>query len=111
MFRIIKFKYHAKRPIDSDANMTNFIGRIEYYNMGDDFQSYIEHMQHLLKLNKIEDSVSKISFMIGVGGAELYKVAKTLVAPRKPEEFTFDDLVKLLIAHFLPKKNITAERF
>lgn len=88
----------------------NFIGQIEHFNL-DDFECYIDRMAHLLKLNEIVDNASKISFLVSTGGADLYKVAKTLVAPKKPEEFKYDDLVKKLKTHFQRKTNVTAERF
>ncbi|XP_055910453.1 uncharacterized protein K02A2.6-like [Eupeodes corollae] len=91
--------------------MSGFIGRIEYFNTGDNFNSYIERLNHLLKLNKITTDDDKVSFLIGVGGGDLYNISKTLVAPKKPDDLKYDELVQKLVAHFEPKKNITAERY
>lgn len=88
-----------------------FIGQIEYFNLDDDFECYVDRMDHLLKLNKITENSNKVSFLISTGGADLYKILKTLVAPKKPENFQYDELVVKLRLHFQRKTNVTAERF
>ncbi|KAI8117697.1 hypothetical protein CVS40_10440 [Lucilia cuprina] len=84
------------------------VGTIEIYNAGEDFVLYINRLNHLLPLNKIKNDVDKISFLISLGGAELYKTMCSLLAPKTEADYKYD-IVKLLKTHFKPQKNIIIE--
>lgn len=43
---------------------STFFGNIENFVLGEDFDVYMERMDHLLLLNKITDEKLKISFFI-----------------------------------------------
>lgn len=88
----------------------SFVGQIEYFTIGDDAKNYLERMDHLLKFNKISDD-EKVSFVIGLCGAELYKIIKSICAPKKPDEMKYTELQKALKGYFDPKVNETGERY
>lgn len=90
-----------------------FVGSIEFFTIGEDFSLYIRRLNHLLSLNKIYDNTSKISFLVSLGGPDLFKVLSSLIAPKLETDPTinYDELVKSLTKHFAPKKNVIAECF
>lgn len=88
----------------------NFIGNIEHFTPGDDFSNYIERVDELLKLNNVKEE-NKVSLLVGICGADLYKIMKSVVAPKSTAEINYDELKKLLKAYFDPKRNTIGERF
>ncbi|XP_067629387.1 uncharacterized protein K02A2.6 isoform X1 [Eurosta solidaginis] len=88
-----------------------FIGSIEVFNIGDDFELYKNRLEHLLSLNKIVKDGDKISFLISLGGADLYKTLISLLAPKTEKDHDYDYIVEKLTSHFKPKKNIIVECF
>lgn len=93
-----------------NENHSNIGGQINEFVIGDDFGLYAERLEHVLNFNEIEDDKKKISFLIGVGGMDLLKILKSLIAPKKTSEISFDEAIKSLKMHFVPKKNVRAER-
>lgn len=89
----------------------HYIGATECFTIGDDFVLYAERLEHFFLLNKIEEAKKKVACLCSFGGSELYKIISKLVAPKKPKEHTYDELVKKLTDHFNPAKNIIAESF
>lgn len=87
------------------------VGTLEVYNAGEDFGLYINRLNHLLSLNKIKNDTDKISFLISLGGAELYKTMCSILAPKTEADFKYDDVVYLLKTHYKPQKNIIVECF
>lgn len=85
-------------------------GHIEPFVVGDDFELYSERLEHVLNFNRVVEDREKISFLIGIGGLELLKILKSLVAPKKTTEITYKFAIEKLSAHFKPKKNVRAER-
>ena len=72
------------------------MGTLEVYNAGDDFALYINRLNHLLSLNKIKNDTDKISFLISLGGTELYKTMCSILPPKTEADFKYDDAVYLL---------------
>ncbi|CAG9836711.1 unnamed protein product [Diabrotica balteata] len=67
------------------------IGNIEAFTgVPEEFESYIERLEHLFTVNK---------------------VLKNLVAPKKPTDFTFQEVKGKLIKHFSPPVSEIYERF
>lgn len=85
-------------------------GQMEPFVIGDDFELYSERLEHVLNYNRVATDKEKTSFLIGVGGLDLLKVLKSLVAPKKTSEISFREAIDSLSAHFKPKKNVRAER-
>ncbi|XP_067638125.1 uncharacterized protein [Eurosta solidaginis] len=90
-----------------------FVGSIEFYVLGEDFSLYARRLKHLLSLNNVFENSAKISFLVSLGGPDLYKVLVNLIAPKTETDATikFDDLIENLSKHFMPKKNVIAECF
>lgn len=99
-----------KREAMTPPAVANFIGNIEHFTTGDDFQDYIERWDHVSVINKTPEN-EKVSLLIGLGGADLFRIIKLVAAPKKPSEFTYNELKKALKNYFEPKRNIIGERF
>ena len=49
--------------------------------------------------------------IISVVGSETYELVRGLIAPRKPKELVYDNIVKEPDTHFTPSVNVIVERF
>ena len=91
--------------------MASFVGRLEPYVIGENFDCYVERMRYMLTLNKLIKEEEKMPFLISVGGSELHRTLKTLIHPLTLAETTFEKAIAALSGYFNKKKNVTAERF
>lgn len=89
---------------------TSFIGQIEFFSAGDNFNEYIERMEKILEINKVKDD-QYVSYLIGLGGGDLYKIIKSVAAPQLPTQLTYANLKTTLKGYFEPKRNVIGERF
>jgi len=90
---------------------TAILGKISEFNEEvETFDNYCERLEHFVTINKI-DSDKKVSSFISIIGPALFTTLKDLLHPKKISEVSYDDMVKILKAHFVPKCNITYERF
>lgn len=86
------------------------VGSIESFNLKGDFEEWAERLEHLFKVNKVEEEV-KLSMLITLDGSALFIVMKSLVSPNKVEQSTFAQMSELLKKHFNPEKSEIAETF
>ena len=82
----------------------------------DDWQSYKERLEQLFIVNghggtEAEDVAARRATLLTVYGKKTYDLLKTLAAPNKPAEKSFDQLCQLLESHFSPKPSIIMRRF
>nr|XP_037272778.1 uncharacterized protein LOC119164663 [Rhipicephalus microplus] len=75
------------------------------------FALYVERFGHYCKVAGVQDEELKKSAFISAIGKKAYKTLKDLLLPAKPEEKTFEDLVKVLSGHYEPSSQVIAERF
>lgn len=97
---------------ESNTTIVNsaMFGHIEPYVLGDDFEQYMERFDHMCIINSALQ-INKVSSLISYAGADLYKILKSLIAPKAINSFTYETLIEKLTGYFKPKKNIRAERF
>lgn len=74
------------------------------------FESYKERMQHVFRVNVVEENM-KVSMFITLAGPEVYRTLKNLVAPAQPDTLTYDEIIEALSRHYSPAKLEIAERF
>lgn len=91
------------------ATERNFIGNIECFVPGEDFSEYVERLNNLFVLNKVEDD-KKVPFLISVMGSVTYRILKNLTAPTLPKDKKFEETIKILQEYFKPTPNKRAER-
>ena len=71
---------------------------------------YIERLEHFFLANEVGDDKKK-SVLLSVCGAKSYKLMSNLLAPSKPGEKTFEELVTLLKNHYNPIPSEIAQSF
>lgn len=61
--------------------------------------------------NDIESADKKKAILLSVVGAETYQLIRSLVAPAKPKEKSFGNLVKLVQEHHQPIPSAIVQRY
>ena len=74
----------------------------EFNSQREDWMAYSERLEEYFMANDIESADKKKAILLSVVGAETYQLIRSLVAPAKPKEKTFDELVKLVQDHHQP---------
>ena len=97
---------------NSQYAMAVTFGRIEEFDGAkEDWSQYEERLGHFFAANGVESAEKKRSIFLSVVGAATYKLLRSLVAPAKPGDKTYEELVKLLSAHFNPPPSEIVQRF
>ena len=89
------------------------LGRIEEFS-GDNnnsWEEYAERLECFFDANDIDGEEKKRSILLSVCGATTYSTLRALVAPDKPKDVSYVDLVKTLSEHFNPKPSEIVQRF
>ena len=77
----------------------------------DDWCEYIERLEHYFMANDIGSEDKRRAILLNAVGASTYRLIRTLVAPSKVSEVSFEDIVKRAKAHFNPKPSPIVKRF
>jgi len=77
----------------------------------EDWSAYTEALEHYFIANEITEAPKKKSILLSVCGTPTYKLIRSLAAPTKPGDMTYDDLVKLVLEYYQPQKSVIVERF
>jgi len=91
--------------------MTNYIGQLEPFVAGSNFDSYEDRLHQFMKANKIDQDDMKTSVFISIMGEDNYETLKSLTVPHKPSTKKFEEVLAVLRKHFDPPKNKRAERY
>lgn len=91
--------------------MAGIIGHMDPFDeAGEQWATYIERFEHYILANEISDT-KKVPVLFSVLGSKTNGLLRSLAAPDKPGDMDFDDIVRMLQAHFAPKPLVIAERF
>ena len=85
-------------------------GKLEEFDTanGDDWVQYIECMEHYFLVNDITDAAKQRSILMG---QKAYRILRNLVAPDKPTDVSFKNLVQTMTSHFCPPPSEIVQRF
>ncbi|KAK9751419.1 hypothetical protein QE152_g5050 [Popillia japonica] len=87
------------------------IGSIECFKAtGEEFEMYLERIEHLFKANRVETNM-KVSLFITLARPQVYCTLKNLMASDNPNDKTYDDIIKVLKRHYIPEKTEIGECF
>lgn len=87
-------------------------GRIGEINpQREDWTSYIERLNEYFIANDLKEAAKQKAILLSVVGAETYQLMRSLTAPNKPTEKSFDQLVALVKEHHHPKPSVILQRF
>ena len=87
------------------------VGEFDSDENEDDWETYVERVALYFTANGISDATKKRAILLSVCGAKTYRVIRDLVAPAKPTDISYDDIVSLVQKHFNPKPVVTIQRF
>jgi hypothetical protein len=95
------------------------VGKLNEFNSSTEvFESWVGVLDNYLIANDIDKTDTKttgaakaIAIFLSSVGVSNYRLMQDLVSPKKPEEKTFDELVKVLKDHFKPAPKAISERY
>ena len=85
-------------------------GTITEFNPKGDWSSYKERLEFYFEANNISEEEKKRAVFFRLW-ARKHELVRGLIAPRKPKELVYDNIVKELDTHFTPSVNVIVERF
>ena len=86
------------------VKMAGIIGSVNEFNeTTDSWQSYVERIEHFFTANGIDSVERRKAVLLSCVGARTYKLLSNLVAPKKPGECTYNDIVETLTKHHNPR--------
>ena len=82
-----------------------------FNNENENWDSYAERFNHHLLANDIEDEKKMVSVFLTIIGSKTYELLRNLVAPGKPADLKYQELVEVLGKHFNPAPLLITEQF
>ena len=105
-------KVATSRGLDRLRSMAALYGHIgEFVETQEEWRQYAERIQHYFAANGVTDAERKRAIFLSVIGPRTYKLLSSLVAPSKPGEKTYDELVVALTEHHSPAPSEIVQRF
>ena len=87
-------------------------GKIEPFDGGPrEWPSYAERIEQYLVANDIADPKKMVATLLTVVGPRTYSLLRDIVAPTKPSELKYEEIMEKLNKHYDPKPLVIAERF
>ena len=92
--------------------MAAILGKIDEYDADkEDWQQYVERLEHFFIANSITTAEKKRAVLVSVVGATTYRLLRNLCTPDKPGDKTYEELVQKLTVHYKPTPSEMMERF
>lgn len=107
-----KGKLHEElNETEYKPRMAGAIGKLDSYDSSsEDWATYIERLDQYCVANDIAEG-KKVSVLLCAMGAKTYTLLRSLLAPIKPAEKSYAEMVRVLQDHLNPKPLLIAERF
>ena len=95
--------------------MAALLGKIDYFDADqEEWPQYVERLEQFFEANDITGdaaAVKRRSTFLSVIGPTPYKLLRSLIAPAKTTEKTFEELVAVLTSHYSPPPSEIMQRF
>ena len=92
--------------------MAAILGKIEEFDRSkEEWPQYVERLGHFFAANDIESAEKKRSVFLAVVGPTTYRLLHNLLAPAKPGDSSYEELVAKLTKHFNPTPSEAVQRF
>ena len=90
-------------------------GRLESFdNSSEQWDQYIERLENFFEANDIPLDTAQVkkrrAILLSACGSKVYKQMSSLLAPEKPKDKEFDELVSLIKNYFSPKLSVIIQR-
>ena len=90
---------------------TALFGNVQEYDLEkEEWSQYAERLEHFFLANKVADAERKRAILLSVMGPACYRLLRNLVAPEKPSEKTYKELVDALKEHHELKPSEIVQR-
>ena len=83
----------------------------EFDGEKEECSQYMERLDHFFEVNKVANVDKKRAILLAVITPRTYKLLRNLLAPGKPKDKTYTELVGILKEHHSPKPSETVQRF
>ncbi|XP_040355376.1 uncharacterized protein LOC121045941 [Ixodes scapularis] len=83
---------------------------LEFYPEKGNFEVYVKRFEAFATANKIDLATKQQVFLTLIGEAALITL-RNLLFPKKPVEANYDDIVKILLNHYAPRRSGVVERY
>ena len=83
----------------------------EFNSQREDWMSYSERLQEYFTANDIKSAEKKKVILLSVVGSETYQLIQSLVAPEKPKEKIYEQVVKLVQDHHQPTPAVIVQLY
>ena len=83
----------------------------EFDSSREDWTSYSERLMQYFAANDVEAAGKRRAILLSVCSASTYRLIRNLVAPQKPTDKSFEELVALVKQHHNPKPSVIVQRY
>ena len=83
----------------------------EFKHGAEDWTAYCERLEQYFTANDVDDAGKKRAILLSGCGAATYQLVRNLVAPDKPTDKSFQEIVKLVKEHHTPPPSVIVQRF
>jgi len=92
--------------------MAGIIGTVDTFNEAEDtWQAYVERLEHFFTANEIVSEPKRKAILLSSVGPKTYKLLSNLVAPRKPGDVPYHEIIDVLQNHHNPRPSTIVQRF
>ena len=83
----------------------------EFRQEVEEWSAYAERLEYYFAANDVAAGDKKRAILLSVCGPSTYVLIRSLVAPQKPTEFSFEDLVEKVNKYHNPRPSAVVQRF
>ena len=83
----------------------------EFQPSQEDWTSYVERLQQYFTANDVIAAEKQRAILLSAVGASTYRLIRSLLAPAKPTDHPFKEIVAAVQAHHQPPPSMIVERF
>ena len=83
----------------------------EYSDSIKDWTAYTEQLENYFTANDVEDGSKKRAILLSICGVATYKLLRSLAAPEKPTDYSYEALKQMVKTHHNPKPSVVVQRF
>ena len=77
----------------------------------EEWATYVERLEQYFVANAVTEEGKKRAILLSACGAPTYRLIRSLVAPTKPGEKAYGDIIQLVANHHNPKPSAIVQRF